>query len=163
MKLLTTALIAFSGFALAQSANHCDLSGDGVVNQTDVDLATNWSLVPASCTANIMGEGVCNVMVLQRVVNARGLGSSGCTLGNPHWVELSWAASSTSGVRYNVYRGTQSGGPYTLVNPTPVSITKYDDTGVQLGITYYYIVKAVDSNNNLSGPSNESVAIVPAT
>jgi hypothetical protein len=143
--------------------NACDLNSDGVVDQTDVDLAKNMILTPSSCSANIVGEGVCNVVVLQRVINARGLGSTGCTLGSPHWVSLGWAASSTPGVQYNVYRGTTLGGPYSLLNPKPLSLTSYNDTGAQLGVTYYYVIKAVDGSGNLSAPSNEAAAVVPST
>jgi len=162
-KVLAAALLVFSGSAVAQTVNQCDLNGDGVVDQNDVNLVLSGILTPASCTANIIGQGVCNVMVLQRVIDDIGKAASGCTLGNPHWVALSWTASSTPNVNYNVYRGTQSGGPYTLMNPTPVSTTSYNDTGVQLGVTYYYVVKAVDANNNLSAASNEASAIVPST
>ena len=33
-----------------------------------------------------------------------------------HTVSLSWAASTSTVVSYNVYRGTQSGGPYAVLN-----------------------------------------------
>jgi fibronectin type 3 domain-containing protein len=81
-----------------------------------------------------------------------------------HDVILSWTASSTSGIAgYNVYRGTTSGGEgSTPINSTPITGTGYDDTNVQAGQTYYYMVTAVSSNGTTqSACSNEASAIVP--
>jgi len=139
----------------------CDLNGDGVVNIADVQLAVNMSVGVATCTANIMGAGVCNVIVVQRVVNAA-LGQS-CVTGSGHSASLTWVASPSTGVvGYNVYRGTVSGGPYTLLNATPVSAVTYPDTSVLGGLTYYYVVKAVGSGGTLSVASNEIAAVVPS-
>ena len=41
-----------------------------------------------------------------------------------------------------------------------VSGTNYIDTNVENGITYYYTIKAVDSNNNMSDPSAE-ISVTP--
>jgi hypothetical protein len=82
-----------------------------------------------------------------------------------HDVILSWNASTTPGVTgYNVYRGTTSGGESpTPQNPTPISGTTYTDENVAAGATYYYLVKAVDSNDiTQSAASNEAVATVPS-
>jgi hypothetical protein len=139
----------------------CDLNADGAVNIADVQLAVNMSVGAATCTANIMGAGVCNIVVVQRVVNAA-LGQA-CVTGSGHSASLTWVASPTTGViGYNVYRGTVSGGPYTLLNATPVSAVTYPDTTVLGGQTYYYVVRAVGSGNTLSVPSNEIAAVVPS-
>jgi hypothetical protein len=79
-----------------------------------------------------------------------------------HSVSLSWTASTSTVVGYNVYRSTISGGPYTLIttsSPTPG--TTYTDNGVQAGVTYFYVVTAVDSNGNESAFSNEASVTVP--
>jgi hypothetical protein len=79
-----------------------------------------------------------------------------------HSVSLSWTASTSTVVGYNVYRSAVSGGPYTLIttsSPTPG--TTYTDTGVQAGMTYFYVVTAVDSNGNESAFSNEAPVTVP--
>lgn len=138
----------------------CDLNGDGAINIADVQLAVNMSVGAATCTANIMGAGVCNVVVVQRVVNAA-LGQA-CVIGSGHSASLTWVASPSSGVTgYNVYRGTASGGPYTLLNATPVTTVTYSDLTVLAGQTYYYVVKAVGSGGTLSVASNEIQAVVP--
>jgi fibronectin type 3 domain-containing protein len=78
-----------------------------------------------------------------------------------HVVDLSWTASTSSVVGYNVYRGTVSGGPYSRVNSSLVGATTYSDTTVSAGLTYYYVTTAVDSNNDESAYSNEATAAVP--
>jgi hypothetical protein len=82
--------------------------------------------------------------------------------GTSHWVSLNWTASTSTVVGYYVYRGTQSGGPYTQLNSTPVTTTTFDDSTVTSGQTYYYVVTAVDSNNVQSVYSNQVVAAVPS-
>ena len=76
-------------------------------------------------------------------------------------VDLSWTASPSPGVAYNVYRGTVSGGPYVKLNSSTVPGTSYTDTTVTSGQTYFYVVTAVDSNNNESIYSNQVSAAVP--
>jgi HYDIN/CFA65/VesB family protein/Ig-like domain-containing protein len=78
-----------------------------------------------------------------------------------HSATLSWIASSSPVSGYNVYRGTISGGPYTLLNISLVTTTQYNDANAQSGQTYYYVVTAVDSSNRESSYSNEATATIP--
>lgn len=78
-----------------------------------------------------------------------------------HSVTLNWIASASSVVGYNVYRATQSGGPYTLINPALQSGTSYADLSVQAGQTYYYVVTAVNGGTE-SAFSNQATAAVPS-
>jgi hypothetical protein len=78
-----------------------------------------------------------------------------------HSMTLNWSASTSTVVGYNVYRSTTSGGPYTLITSSPVAGTTYTDTTVQAGVTYFYVVTAVDSSGNESAYSNEASATVP--
>lgn len=48
----------------------CDLNSDSNVNVSDVQLGVNMALGVAPCTANVYAPGVCNVVVVQRVVSA---------------------------------------------------------------------------------------------
>ena len=82
--------------------------------------------------------------------------------GSGHSVALSWNPSTSSVVGYNVYRGTQSGGPYTKLNSSLEPATAYTDASVASGTTYYYVATAVDSNNVESSFSNQAVAQVPS-
>ena len=78
-----------------------------------------------------------------------------------HSVDVSWTASASAVTGYNVYRGTVSGGPYTLLNSSQIALTAYTDSTVQSGQTYFYVVTAVDANNVESVYSNEVSAVVP--
>ncbi len=152
-----TAGFLFSISAWAQS-NPCDLTGDGIVDASDVQAAINMSVGAASCTANIVAPGICNVVVVQRVVNAS-IGQS-CVTGSGHSVALNWTASTTPSVSYKVYRTTVSGGPYTFLSSAGL-VTNYTDSTVQSGVTYYYVVTALDSSNNESAYSNQTLAAIP--
>jgi len=78
-----------------------------------------------------------------------------------HSAALSWTASSSTVSGYYVYRGTVNGGPYTLINPSPITGLAYTDTTVQSGVTYYYVTTAVDINGVQSVNSNQVTAIIP--
>ncbi len=78
-----------------------------------------------------------------------------------HSVDLSWTGTSTV-VGYNVYRGGQSGGPYTKINSALDASTTYTDSSVQAGQTYYYVTTAVDSSGAESSYSNQIQAPVPS-
>lgn len=79
-----------------------------------------------------------------------------------HSVSLSWNASSSQDViGYNIYRGVQSGGPYSRINSVLNASTVYTDTSVVDGQTYYYVTTAVDSSNQESGHSNDAQAVIP--
>lgn len=156
-------LLLFSTTAgLAQTAlNRCDLNADGTVNKADVDLATNMSVGTASCTATVIASGVCNVAMVQRVINAT---TGTCVTGIIRSATLTWVASTTPDILgYRIYRSTVSGGPYTALNPSkPVVGTIFEDSTVQAGQTYYYAVTAIDGKGIESPKSNQVTAIVPS-
>ncbi len=78
-----------------------------------------------------------------------------------HSVSLMWTASTSTVAGYNVYRGTQSGGPYSKITPSVDPGTNFTDGSVQSGAQYYYVVTAVDSSNLESAYSNEAAAVIP--
>jgi len=72
-------------------------------------------------------------------------------------LHLSWNANKEPDLAgYNVYRSTRSGGGYVKINSSLIADTTYVDTGLTFGVTYYYVVTAVDSSSNESGYSNEA-------
>jgi hypothetical protein len=79
-----------------------------------------------------------------------------------HSASLAWTASTSTVAGYNVYRGTQSGGPYAVLNGALETSTSYTDSSVQAGQTYYYVVTAVDGSGNESVDSNQAQAVIPA-
>jgi len=78
-----------------------------------------------------------------------------------HSVGLSWDPSSSPVVGYNVYRGTQSGGPYQKLNLSPQPGTSYTDASVQSGVTYFYVATAVAPDLVESRHSNQTSATIP--
>jgi hypothetical protein len=82
--------------------------------------------------------------------------------GVQHSASLSWTASVSTVSGYNIYRGTVSGGPYTKLNSSLVSTTSYVDSSVQGGTTYFYVVTAVDSDNQESVFSNQATGTIPS-
>jgi hypothetical protein len=75
-------------------------------------------------------------------------------------ISLSWTAV-TGAAGYSVERSTTSGGPYTTI-ASNVTGTSYTDSTVTNGTTYYYVVTAVDSSNDVSANSNEASATAKA-
>ena len=155
---LSASLFLISAGLYAQT-NPCDLNVDGLVNSTDVQLAVNMTFGLAPCTATLTGPNSCNVVVVQRVVNAA-MGGACLTSTGIHVVALSWTASTSSGVTgYKVYRGTTSGGPYTLLSAVG-NVTTYTDATVLSGQTYFYVVTTLAGSNE-SAYSTQSSASVP--
>jgi hypothetical protein len=75
-----------------------------------------------------------------------------------HTVTLNWNASSGAST-YNVKRSTTNGGPYTT-KATGLASTNYTDAAVSSGLTYYWVVSAVNSFGE-SANSNQFVASIP--
>lgn len=146
--------------AHGQLGNACDLNNDGVVNAADVQAAIDMSLGTSPCAAYIAGANVCDVVVVQRVI-AASLGGPCLTSAGLHVVLLNWTASTSAGVvGYNVYQGTVSGGPYTLLASLG-NVTSYTDATVLSGLTYFYVVTALGAGNVESAYSTESQATIP--
>jgi fibronectin type 3 domain-containing protein len=79
----------------------------------------------------------------------------------PQRVDLKWnppvPVPGATVASYNVYRGTQSGGPYDKI-ATGVTGLSYTDRDVSSGKIYYYVVRAVDVAGRESQPSNQASA-----
>ena len=78
-----------------------------------------------------------------------------------HSATLNWTASTSTVIGYDVYRGSISGGPYTLLTQSPISGTQYVDSSVTAGQQYFYVVTAVASGNVQSVDSNQVSATIP--
>jgi hypothetical protein len=76
---------------------------------------------------------------------------------------LTWLGTSGA-VAYNVGRSITSGGPYTTIGTVTTSSgsPSYSDTMLSNGVTYYYVVAAVDAHNVVSANSYQ-VTAVPQT
>ncbi len=72
--------------------------------------------------------------------------------------DLRWEAPPQDNVvGYRVYRSTTAGGPYSLLTVTPVAheALTYSDATAAMGVTYHYVVTAVDGFGNESEHSDE--------
>jgi hypothetical protein len=78
-----------------------------------------------------------------------------------HLVDLSWNATTATVAGYNIYRSTQSSGPFTKLNPSLDTATVYTDSSVVSGKMYYYAATSVDSNGVESSYSNIAQASIP--
>ena len=92
---------------------------------------------------------------LRIAVSGRGVASSARA------VTLTWNASTSNVAGYRAYRATNPGGPYALLNSSPIPQLRYTDSTVQSGTTYYYVVTAVGADNSESDYSNQASANVP--
>ena len=128
-------------------------------NYTDTGLTNGTSyyyVVSAAYTAGFDGGGE-SVDSKEALATPQGapLAPTGLTAtsGNTQ-VALTWNASAGA-TSYNVKRATISGGPYTIVAGS--SSTSYTDTGLSNGMTYYYVVTALNSGGE-SGNSSQASA-----
>jgi len=71
-------------------------------------------------------------------------------------VTLTWNASSGA-TSYNIKRSLTSGGPYTTIGTS--TTTSFTDTTVLNGVTYYYVVSAVNSGGE--SPNSAEVSTTP--
>jgi glycosidase/fibronectin type 3 domain-containing protein len=74
---------------------------------------------------------------------------------SPAGVELTWDAVSgdASLYGYEVLRSGTTGGPYTVLDS--VTNNSYTDTTVAAGVTYFYVVRSLDTSFNRSPSSSE--------
>jgi hypothetical protein len=98
----------------------------------------------------------------QSVANPNTYGSTSVTVTPQvqHSVSLYWS-DTASVAGYNVYRGTQSTGPFVRINPSLDTATVYTDNSVTSGQTYYYAATAVDTSGVESTYSNVAQAAIP--
>jgi hypothetical protein len=78
----------------------------------------------------------------------------------PHSVTITWVASKSPVLGYNVYREFQYEGPVKLT-PQILPGTQYTDTTVKRGRTYTYYITSVNSKGLESVPSERITVTVP--
>ena len=85
----------------------------------------------------------------------------GILFSRPHSVTLTWTASTSKVVGYNVYRASLKHGGVKKLTPQPIAETRFVDSHLEVGDTYTYFVTAVDSEGVESRASDAVVASVP--
>lgn len=78
-----------------------------------------------------------------------------------HIVTLSWDASPTKKVSYQVYRGETPGGPYIRLTASSITALQYADADVESGLEYFYVATSVDNHGAESPYSQEIAVTVP--
>jgi hypothetical protein len=145
-------VLAVNGVGGVSSA--CDLNNDGATNVVDLQIAVNRYL---SCT---VGPNVSSQSFISQVTTGA-LGGACSRSAGAYTVFLNWPTGA-SAVGYYVYRATTSGSYTTPLNSSPTSGTSFSDCTVTPGVTYYYVIRSVDSSGNQSANSSEIVVSVPA-
>lgn len=107
---------------------------------------------PASTCVTLTPTGLCDLLPsFSGIASAADAGTS-CR------IQLTWAAGSSAcsggpGVNYNVYRSTASDFTPSAANLlASVSALGYNDDAVVSGTTYYYVVRAEDTQSGGPGP-----------
>jgi hypothetical protein len=78
-----------------------------------------------------------------------------------HQVLLTWGASRSPGVGYNVYRSTTSDPRFLKINPSIIHGLTYTDDAVESGVTYIYVARAADALGNESPDSPRFTITIP--
>jgi hypothetical protein len=121
--------------------------------------------VPFTVTFTPQGSGPASgtLSFTSNATNSSGASLGGTGVAASHSVNLGWTASSSPDITgYNIYRGTQSGGPYSKINASLNASTSYTDNTVSDGQTYYYVTTAVNSSEEESSYSNQAQAVIPS-
>jgi hypothetical protein len=79
----------------------------------------------------------------------------------PHKIVLTWQASTSPVVGYNVYRRDAPGANFHKLNNSLVNGLTFTDDSVENEMTYYYMTRAVDKSGAESTSSNEFTVSVP--
>lgn len=129
--------------AAAPGGNYTVLaSGQTETTYTDTDVTNGTSYQYVVSAGNVGGESADSSPVVVQPVSPPGSPSSVASTAGNAQVELTWAPVAGA-VSYNVKRSTAAGGPYAPV-AGEVSAANHTDTGAINGVTYFYVVSAVN-------------------
>lgn len=84
---------------------------------------------------------------------------------NSSSIQLDWSDNPNPAFNetgFEIYRGTVSGGPYTLAAITGPNVLQYLDQNLPSGKTYFYIVRAVNNTSAAQNNSNQATASTKA-
>ncbi|MGO8671232.1 MAG: choice-of-anchor tandem repeat GloVer-containing protein [Capsulimonadaceae bacterium] len=115
-----------------------------IVEQFSVP-ATSSGTIDLDFDAVIAGDAMVNGIEIIPGAYAPSAPIALTALAGNQQVSLYWNAGSGSGLTYNVYRGTESGGEEGGPIATGLTAPAFTNTGLTNGVTYYYQVTAVNS------------------
>jgi hypothetical protein len=141
-----------------------DFNRDQDVNLEDFyELAVLWMNTNCFATAGVDCNGDCQVngfeflqMMDNWAYNALPAAVTNLSAtGEDHRIVLDWGDNTETDLDgYTVYRSAVSGNGYAAI-AAGLTESYFTDTTAAVGITYYYVVKAVDVFGNESGPGSE--------
>ncbi|MHA2403972.1 MAG: fibronectin type III domain-containing protein, partial [Candidatus Kariarchaeaceae archaeon] len=138
-----------------------DMVPDTTTSYTDTGLTNGISYFYKITAENTKGESL-DSSIVSSVPSTIPLAPENlsATYGN-QVINLTWSAPPNNGgaiiTGYNIYRNTSAGGPYiTPIGSVGPGVTTFNDTLVNNGQTYYYIVRAININGESSDPAEVS-------
>ena len=150
---------AFNGeVTLALAANPTNAVLSGTLSATAVDGVATFSNIAVT----LPGSGY--QLAASNPQTRSGISASFTVVHPLHLVDLSWSAPSSSPdpvAGYHVYRSSDGGNTYQLLNSAVNTGTTFEDTLVQSGQSYAYYVTSVDASSVESAPSNTIDATIP--
>lgn len=158
---VTLAWSASSG-ATSYNIKRSDVSGSGyeLVGTTsangyvDTDVLNGAAYYYVISAQNVAGEGANSGQVTATPVAAPAAPSGAIASAGNGQSGLVWQAVSGA-TSYTIKRSTVSGGPYTVI-ASGLTPTNYFDNTVVNGMTYYYVISAV----NAGGEGDASIQLV---
>lgn len=149
--------------------------GTGVINLNGVNPQHDF-LIPGEYlvtltvtdTSGYSGQDTMYVRVSDEKTPNAPTGLLASEIGD-YYLILTWSAptKNTDGSDltdlsgYNIYRSSQSGGPYVKIGTLILVSETYRDDGLVPGFSGYYVVTAVNGNGRESGYSSEAWAEIP--
>ena len=163
--------VAISPTAVTLQVNGIEQFQSKVTNTTNTSVtwtAGSGAVTPSGLYTAPAAPGVDTVTVTS-VADTTKSASAAVTISPipvQHTATLKWTAGTpgSSGAAiagYNVYRGTVTGGPYTVLNQGLVAALTFPDATVQSGSTYFYVVTSVDASKVESVYSSEVKGTIP--
>ena len=155
-------MVASGSSVTLSSANVTDseFSLSGIAFPVTIAAGQNMPFT-LTFTPRASGTAAATFSFVSNAANAAAENLTGTGVAPPqHSVDLSWSPVSAV-VGYNIYRGSQSGGPYSKINPVLDGSTTFSDTTVQSGQNYYYVTTSVDSTGAQCSYSNEIGETIP--
>jgi Abnormal spindle-like microcephaly-assoc'd, ASPM-SPD-2-Hydin len=90
-----------------------------------------------------------------------GIDAGSAPASSKHVVTLSWDASQSKVIGYQVYRGEVSGGPYTRLTTSAITALQFSDSDVDSGLEYFYVATSVDNHETESLYSTQIAVTIP--
>jgi alpha-N-arabinofuranosidase len=148
-----------SGATIRYTTNGSDPTSSSTLYSAPFTQASSATVKARAFAAGMTDSAVASatftITAPPPVVPAPPTGLTATRLNQKGRIQLSWTASSGA-TSYTVKRSLTSGGPYSNV-ATGVTSTSYTNSGQSSGVTYYYVVAAVNSAGS-SGNSNQASA-----